>query len=192
MSGVIEAPAHRWTIEHVTLPRGKSEVTARSEAAADLVKRLNDNVLPALAAGEAVAVPGHPGYRLAPIAAVDGAFWVHLESAAGVELLTIVIGWNDPGAGVIWQAIAGAVAEPRRPWVANRLELAGLTGLGAEGVNIAIWSAELARCLAWARVPDRDESARTSKHASGRVRPRPDRGTSDLLPTGAGRPSRRS
>ena len=152
--GVIEDRVRQRTITHVTLPHGTSRPSPQSEVAAVFLARLRDHVLPALAASVAVSVPGHPRYRLYPVAKWEGALCVRLESVAGIELQTIGIGWSEPGANKVWQSLASAVEEPRRPWVADVLALEGLMVLGSEGVSVAMWSAELARCLAWAVIPE--------------------------------------
>lgn len=140
------------TIEHVTLPEGASRAAARSQIDTDTLERIREDVLPALATGVAVAVPGNPDYLLRPLAASEGALAVRLESVAGAELTTIGIGWSDPGASEVWQSMAVATEEPRRPWIADALALESLTALGDEGVAVALWSGALARCLAWAAV----------------------------------------
>ena len=151
---VFEDRFRKRTIEHVTLPEGASRAAARSQIDTDTLERIREDVLPALATGVAVAVPGNPDYLLRPVAASEGALAVRLESVAGAELMTIGIGWSDPGASEVWRSMAVATEEPRRPWIADALALESLTALGDEGVAVALWSGELARCLAWAVVPD--------------------------------------
>ncbi len=151
---VFEDRFRKRTIEHVTLPEGASRAAARSQIDTDTLERIREDVLPALATGVAVAVPGNPDYLLRPVAASEGALAVRLESVAGAELMTIGIGWSDPGASEVWRSMAVATEEPRRPWIADALALESLTALGDEGVAVALWSGELARCLAWAAVPD--------------------------------------
>lgn len=148
----IEDRLGKRTIEHVMLPEGASRAVERSHVDTDMLARVRDNVLPALVAGEPAPVPGHLDYLLRPIPALEGALAIRLETGVGAELLTIGIGWNDPGASDVWRSIGGTNEEPQRPWVADALALESLTGLGDEGVAVALWSGELARCLAWAVV----------------------------------------
>ena len=111
---VFEDRFRKCTIEHVTLPEGASRAAARSQIDTDTLERIREDVLPALATGVAVAVPGNPDYLLRPLAASEGALAVRLESVAGAELMTIGIGWSDPGASEVWQSMAVATEEPRR------------------------------------------------------------------------------
>ena len=115
---VFEDRFRKRTIEHVTLPEGASRAAARSQIDTDTLERIREDVLPALATGVAVAVPGNPDYLLRPVAASEGALAVRLESVAGAELMTIGIGWSDPGASEVWRSMAVATEEPRRPWIA--------------------------------------------------------------------------
>ena len=154
MKGIIEDPRHRWTIEHVTLPYASTRTIGYAHVDSNMLERLRDGVLPALAAGEAVAVPGRPGYRVRSLTSLRGGLSVLLESDTGTELVSIGIGWSDPGACRIWQEITPDVDEPRRPWVADVLSLESLVPLGDEGLAVARWSAVLARSLAWAVLPD--------------------------------------
>ena len=114
-------------------------------------------MLPALACGEA-EVPSHPEYLLRQLLADDGGVLLRLEATDG-GLLDIGIGWSAPGANRVWQQIAGelAVEEPRRPWCADVLNLDALGALGSEGLAVASWSADLARCLAWALVSEESD-----------------------------------
>ena len=154
MKGIIEDPFRKRIIEHVTLPRASSRSFGRSEVDEDVLESLRRDVLPALDAGNVVAVPGRPGYRLRLRHSLDGAYSVFLESDAGTELLTIGIGWSDPGAAGAWREITGETDEPIRPWVANVLSLKPLMALYDEGMTVAKWSATLARSLAWAVLPE--------------------------------------
>ena len=70
---VVEDRFRKRTIEHVTLPEGASRAAARSQVDTDALERIRDDVLPALAAGVAVAVPQNPDYLLRPITASEGA-----------------------------------------------------------------------------------------------------------------------
>ena len=116
---VFEDRIRKRTIEHVTLPEGASRAAARSQIDTDTLERIREDVLPALATGVAVAVPGNPDYLLRPVAASEGALAVRLESVAGAELMTIGIGWSDPGASEVWQSMAVATEAEVRTEVAN-------------------------------------------------------------------------
>ena len=89
---VFEDRFRKRTIEHVTLPEGASRAAARSQIDTDTLERIREDVLPALATGVAVAVPGNPDYRLRPVAASEGALAVRLESVAGAELMSPAAG----------------------------------------------------------------------------------------------------
>ena len=76
---VVEDRFRKRTIEHVTLPEGASRAAARSQVDTDALERIRDDVLPALAAGVAVAVPQNPDYLLRPITASEGALAAHMQ-----------------------------------------------------------------------------------------------------------------
>jgi len=142
------------TVQHVTLMGGSSRASSRSEIAEEMLTVLRTEVLPALAACGAVTVPWHVDYRLRLAESAAGGMAMVLETAGGTELLRIAIGWADPGASVVWRGLAGVVEEPPRPWCADVLALEALTELADEGLSVAMWSGEMARCLAWAVLDD--------------------------------------
>ena len=110
--------------------------------------------------GAAVAVPGFGDFevqrwRSGPDTTL---FTLH---AAGIEpaVLTVGIGWGADAPG-LWARLCQSAAlslgpgvdarlEPARPWCADRIEPAMLA-LDGVGAAVACWSADLARCLAWA------------------------------------------
>lgn len=95
------------TVQHVTLMGGSSRASSRSEIAEEVLRVLRTDVLPALAACGAVTVPWHADYRLRLAESAAGGMAMALETANGTELLRIAIGWADPGASVVWRALAG-------------------------------------------------------------------------------------
>ena len=86
---VVEDRFRKRTIEHVTLPEGASRAAARSQVGTDALERIRDDVLPALAAGVAVAVPQNPDYLLRPITASEGALVSLLRNAEHNSLDTV-------------------------------------------------------------------------------------------------------
>ena len=153
MKGIIEDPRHRWTIVHVTLPYASVRTIARADIDPNMLEHLRNAVLPAFAAGKTVAAPRYRGHRLRPLTVLEGGVAVRLESDAGAELLTIGVGWSDPGAGLVWQEVTGDVDEPSRPWATDVLSLQALVPLGDDGLAVARWSGTFARALAWAALP---------------------------------------
>jgi len=129
-------------LQHVTIQTGDIRESPRSEVSAEAVALLRVGFLPSLMVpvgqrcGDAVDV-------LAPI-------------------LSVGIGWFDPGAARLWRDLAGKQwpGEPARPWVADRIE-PGILALDDDAAgDVALWSADMARCLAWAVLPDSEAVGR--------------------------------
>lgn len=152
------------TLEHVTLPSGSIRTSPRSEVGVDVLARLRVGFLPALAVpvgqrcGAAVDVPGFTGYQLRRWRVLGGGAARYTLSFGEVlaPILTVGIGWAGPGADRLWRDLAGKQwpGEPSRPWCVGRLEPGLLALEEEEAAAVAVWSADLARSVAWAVLPD--------------------------------------
>lgn len=156
------------TLEHVTLTTGHVRRSPRSEVGAGVLAVLRGEVLPALAVpegepcGAAVPVPGFGDWSLRRWRCGPGADLLTLHAGPdGPAVLTVGVGWGLDSAG-LWSRLCGSAAlplgpgiearrEPARPWCAARTEPAMLA-LDGVAAAVSVWSADLARCLAWALV----------------------------------------
>ena len=132
MSNSNAVAQHRETsgrnLTRLTLPLGHVFDSVRAEVPDDVRSWLRDDVLPLLYRGGAVnvgtietAVVGvgqeesrECMLRCTMLAPGGVVFAVGPERGPG--LLSIGIGWADPGAAVVWQEVGGAQGEPTRPW----------------------------------------------------------------------------
>lgn len=138
---------------HVTLPTGLLRDVEPCPLGEDGVAALRKILLPKLARGS-VVLPARPRYRLTgSLQAVGGRlFELRTRHGAGFVVARIGIGWRDHGANLVWAACARSrMAEPRRPWVVDALDAAGVAMLKPdEAAAIKLWVPVLARDLAWA------------------------------------------
>jgi len=151
-------------LQHVTIQTGDIRESPRSEVSAEAVALLRVGFLPSLMVpvgqrcGPAVDVPGFAGYQLRRWR-VFGTGASRFTLSAGevlAPILSVGIGWGDPGAARLWRDLAGKQwpGEPARPWVADRIE-PGILALDDDAAgDVALWSADMARCLAWSVLPD--------------------------------------
>ena len=78
---------------------------------------------------------------------LEGGLAVRLESDAGVELLTIGVGWSDPGAGLVWQEVP----------------------LGDDGLAVVRWSGTFARVRAPRQVAAPNQATSPADHRAHRA-----------------------
>ena len=141
----------------------------RHEVGTDVLRVLRGEVLPALAVpdgqphGAAVPVPGFGDWALRRWRCGPSAELLTLHADGdGPAVLTVGVGWGLDAPG-LWARMCESAAvplgpgieagrEPSRPWCADRIE-PGMLALDGVGAAVAVWSADLARCLAWAVLP---------------------------------------
>ena len=70
--------------------------------------------------------------------------------------LAVPVGQRCGRAVDVWRDLAGHQwpGEPARPWVADRIDPGILALDDGPAADVAVWSADMARCLAWAVLPD--------------------------------------
>ncbi len=158
------------TLEHVAMGTGRVRRSPRREVGADVLAVLRREVLPALAVPDmnpysaAVPVPGFGDFTLRRWQSGPGAALLTLHAGDdGPAVLTVGVGWGLDAPG-LWARLCGSSSlplgpgvdarlEPARPWCADRIE-PGMLALDGVGAAVAVWSADLARCLAWALLPE--------------------------------------
>ncbi len=127
---------------HATLPEGRVRDIEPCALGPDGIAAIREMVLPKLARGN-VVLPARSRYRLSgSITAPDGClFELRRRHGAGLVVARIGIGWRDHGASLVWAACARRnMDEPRRPWVVDALDAAGVALLNArEADRISRW-----------------------------------------------------
>ena len=139
---------------HLTLPAGTVRYLDSCPLRPDAIATLRETVLPKLARGSAV-LPARPRFRLITSLSAPGGrlFEVRARHGAGLVVARIGIGWRDHGANLVWAA-CGPRAEPKRPWLVDALDAAGLSMLKAdEAARLERWVPSLAGDLAMAATP---------------------------------------
>ena len=139
---------------HLTLPAGTVRYLDSCPLRPDEIATLRETVLPKLARGSAV-LSARPRFRLSTGLSAPGGrlFEVRARHGAGLVVARIGIGWRDHGANLVWAA-CGRRAEPRRPWLVDALDAAGLSMLNAdEAARLEQWVPSLADDLALAATP---------------------------------------
>ena len=158
-AGTLAPPTTTYTTTrflHATLPAGRVRDIEPCALGPDGIAAIREMVLPKLARGN-VVLPARPRYRLSGSITAPGGCLFELRGrhGAGLVVARIGIGWRDHGASLVWAACARRnMAEPRRPWVVDALDAAGVALLNArEADRISRWVSLLASDLAWAVTP---------------------------------------
>lgn len=136
---------------HVTLNTGESHRSYRNEVRDAIMTLLRQQIDEALA-GLDVAIK--PGYRL-KADTVGGALVGTVMRDRDDPLCTIAVARNARQGAAIWRLLQEAGSPPRSPWCAVRL-YAGL----AYDPDALIWLGDFERCLAWAWLDGRADSAK--------------------------------
>ena len=141
---------------HVKLPAGDVRDIEPCALGAAGIAAVRETVLPKLVRGS-VVLPARPRYRLSGSMSAPGGrlFELRVRHGAGLVVARIGIGWRDHGASLVWAACGRRhMAEPRRPWVVDALDAAGVTMLSVgEAARLGQWVPVLANDLAWAATP---------------------------------------
>ena len=144
------------TMLHVTLPAGNVRDVEPCVLGTAGIAALRETVLPKLVRGS-IVLPARPRYRLSGSMNAPGGrlFELRVRHGAGFIVARIGIGWRDHGASLVWAACGRRhMAEPRRPWVVDVLDAAGVAMLNDhETSRLGQWVPLLAGDLAWAATP---------------------------------------
>ena len=135
-AGTLAPPTTTYTTTkflHATLPEGRVRDSEPCALGPDGIAAIREMVLPKLARGN-VVLPARPRYRLSGSITAPGGclFELRRRHGAGLVVARIGIGWRDHGASLVWAACARRnIDEPRRPWVVDALDAAGVALLNA-------------------------------------------------------------
>ena len=144
------------TMLHVTLPAGDVRHVEPCVLGTTGIAAMRETVLPKLVRGS-IVLPARPRYRLSGSINAPGGrlFELRVRHGAGFLVARIGIGWRDHGASLVWAACGRRhMAEPRRPWVVDVLDAAGVAMLNDyETSRLGYWVPVLAAELAWAATP---------------------------------------